>query len=190
MTNGKNKNVIILVLVSVIFLIMAIEIFFLVRQNRTLRGEIAGLTHPLPESIEIGTSAPQFVLTDLHGNSVSPSDYEGTNLLLIFFSTECPACLMDIPNWKRLAALESDTLHVLGICGAELEETKDFVDSYALDFRIAMDPEKKAREIYRCGTVPQKILIDRGGKVVFVEAGAIRHNETGKMEQHLRNLLK
>ncbi|MFQ6093569.1 MAG: TlpA family protein disulfide reductase, partial [bacterium] len=67
---------------------------------------------------------------------------------------------MDIPNLRRLVALEIGSLHLLGITQAEAEEARDFMHSYALDFDVAIDPVGEVKELYRCGSVPQKVLID------------------------------
>lgn len=186
MASGTRKNVIIQGLVGLIFLIMAVEMFLLLRQIRTLTDEIERLRHPRKETIEIGSSAPDFVLNNLLGEKVSLSDYEGMDLLLIFFSPECPACQVDIPNWKSLIALESDTLHVLGITEADSEETESFMSSYALDFEVVIDQEGGVKQIYMCESVPQKILIDQDGRVDYVEVGAVPRTETGQLERRLR----
>ncbi|MFQ6094415.1 MAG: peroxiredoxin family protein [bacterium] len=185
MEGGKIKNLIIGGLMGAISLIMAVEMLFLVRQNRAQRAQIEKLRRPRIEAIEIRSPAPAFDLSNLFGETVSLSDYEGMHLLLIFFSTECPGCLKDIPNWKRLAALESDTLHVLGITQTDPEETESFMNSYALEFEVAIDPVGEVKEMYKCDSVPQRVLIDRKGRVAYVEAGAVPHNETGRLEQRL-----
>ena len=185
MSGEKSKNLIIQGLVGIIFLIMAVEMFFLVKQNRTLRAEIKRLSTPHTETIEIGSSAPSFTLKNLSGEVVHLSDFQEMNLILIFFSNECPGCLMDIPNWKRLVALENDTIQVLGITDADREHILNFIDSYVLDFDVLLDPAGELKEMYKCGGIPQKILINSKGKVAGVETGAYPHDKIGKLEKIL-----
>ncbi|MFQ6093832.1 MAG: peroxiredoxin family protein [bacterium] len=98
-------------------------------------------------------------------------------------TTGCPSSLTDIPNWRRLPALESDTLYVLGISQADSDHTQNLLSSYVLDFEVVIDPVGKMKERYKCGSVPEKVLIDQKGRVVYVETEAVPHKETGKLEQ-------
>ena len=185
MSGDKGKNLIIQGLVGLIFLIMAVEMFYLVKQNRTLRADIKRLSIPHTETIEIGSPAPSFTLKNLSGEVVRLSDFQDMNLILIFFSNECPGCLMDIPYWKRLVALENDTIQVLGVTDADREHIINFMDSYVLNFDVVIDPAGEMKEIYKCGGIPQKILINSRGKVAGVETGAYPHEKIGKLEKIL-----
>lgn len=185
MAEGKGKNAIIVVLVAILFLIMATEMFYLVKQNRNLKTQLQRLSHREAGTIPVGSVAPDFSLAMLSGRKVSLSDYHGKNLILIFFSTECPGCLVDLPNWKKLIALESDTLKALGIVDSEPEKIKRFLEAYSLDLEVAMDPKGAVKEAYKCEGVPQKALITRSGKIGFVETGAIPIEEEGRLEQKL-----
>ncbi len=187
MDKSHGKNVLIQILVGIVFLIMSTEMVFLVRRNRELAAENQKLRVPQIETVAIGTPAPDFRLKNLSDVPTSLSDYSGTNLLLIFFSTDCSACLADIPNWKRLASLECDTLHILGISQGDPEEIQSFLNSYAIDMQVAVDPGEQVRRMYKSRSVPQKILIDRKGRIAHVEAGAIQHNEIGELERLLKS---
>jgi len=188
MSGERNKNRLIRLLVGVIFLIMAIEIFYLVKQNRLLQRNIEKLGRDQMESIDVGSHAPEFQLPDLDGKTIRISDFDGKNLLLIFFSTECSACLMDIPNWRRLASLQNDNFHILWICQGEPDDIREFAIDYSLPFEIAVDRDGRTKELYECKGVPQKILLNEGGYVDFVEAGAIQRSEMGEMQRRLSRL--
>ena len=179
--DARKKSIALRIIAIAVFVVMAVEIFLLAKQNRTLKAEIKRLRIQKIEHIEIGIKAPDFVLHTIEGREVKLSDYWGRNLILIFFSTGCSPCLMDIPNWKRLADLESDTLHVLGISQGDPEEIEAFVISYDLDFEVAVDPDGKVKELYKCGGVPQKILINNEGIVTHVETRAVPHTEKGEI---------
>ena len=95
---------------------------------------------------------------------------------------------MDIPNWKRLLALQNDTLFILGMTESDPEKVRSFLHSYALDFDVALDPGGKVKESYRCNSVPQKILINPEGKVTFVETGGVSLGQKGKLEEQLEEM--
>lgn len=85
-----------------------------------------------------------------------------------------------------MLALRSDGLDVLGISQDNLEVTEDFISSYDLDFEVVIDPDGEVKEEYKCGALPQKILIDEEGKIEFVEVGAVPMKEEGELEKRLK----
>ena len=58
------------------------------------------MAHPAPGSAASSTpghDAPDFVLTDLQGNTVKLSDLRGKAVVLNFWATWCPPCKEEIP---------------------------------------------------------------------------------------------
>jgi peroxiredoxin len=183
----KEKNVIIGILSVMILFVIVIEMFYLIRQNHTLKKEIQRMQQiQRIEHIEIGSQAPDFELSTIEGRRIDLSDYSGRNIILIFFSTDCPGCVMDIPNWKRLLSFRDDSLDVLGISKSTLEKTQEFLSYYALDFEVAIDENELINEIYKCHETPQKVLIGKNGKVEMVEAMMVQIGKTGVLERKLR----
>ncbi|MFQ6091302.1 MAG: hypothetical protein ACE5OR_01245 [bacterium] len=75
---------------------------------------------------------------------------------------------MDIPNWRRLTALESDTLHVLGITHAEAEEAENLMNWYALDCPIESGNDRRgARAMIR----KRRVIIRLDRMIEGVEGG-------------------
>lgn len=54
------------------------------------------------ELLKPGTSAPDFTLTDIGGNSVSLKDFRGRKVVLVFWASWCPDCRKEIPDLKSL----------------------------------------------------------------------------------------
>lgn len=49
------------------------------------------------KAIQVGDSAPDFVLTDLNGNKIQLSDYRGKGVFLNFWGTWCKPCEKEMP---------------------------------------------------------------------------------------------
>jgi len=63
-----------------------------------------------------GKTAPDFTLTDIAGKQHKLSDYRGKNVMIVFWATWCPACLMEIPHLIALRNIISeDKLAMLAI---------------------------------------------------------------------------
>ena len=61
-------------------------------------------------------SAPDFILPRLHGLPWEyPLDARGRPLLLVFFETDCPTCLLTLPYLNRLEEALGDTLLIVAI---------------------------------------------------------------------------
>jgi peroxiredoxin len=122
-----------------------------------------------------GQPAPQPSVADLDGKSVNWDDYRGKVLVLDFWGTNCPPCLAEFPEMKRLYRDFHDRgLEVLGI---SFDETPGIVEHFLsrpeqkLPWRIAMNetPNGKASQRFRVQTIPALFVVDREGKVAQVD---------------------
>ena len=60
--------------------------------------------------VAAGQLAPNFTLTDYHGNQVSLSDFRGKVVYLDFWATWCQPCLDQMPVLHRLYAKYKDQI--------------------------------------------------------------------------------
>ena len=124
------------------------------------------------------TSAPDFTLTDLQGNEISLSDYEGKVIFLNFWATWCPPCRAEIPGFVEMYEKHKDMgMEILGISLDEAgkEKVLNFVKKYKINYPVALGTNKIVRD-YRPGNfVPSTIIIDKNGK--------IRHKHIGYLNK-------
>ena len=120
-----------------------------------------------------GGPAPAFTVTDLKGEAASLKDFQGKVVLVDFWATNCEPCLAEFP---ALASLYSD-VHNQGfeIVGISLDDDQSVVEQFLsqtpLPWRIALSKadDGRTRGQYRVETIPATYLIDRTGKVAYVD---------------------
>ena len=72
--------------------------------------------------------APDFTLSRLDGLPWEyPLDAQGRPLLLVFFETDCPTCLLTLPYLNRLEEALGDTLLIVAISQDSPGATKEII---------------------------------------------------------------
>lgn len=122
-----------------------------------------------------GQPAPDFTLTDMEGNAISLSDLKGKVVFLDFWATWCPPCRESLPHTQSLSQHEkarSGELVVLAInAREEVDKVKQFMQEKGFSFRVLMDKDGAVLNKYKVQGIPTFVLIDREGKVAWVQVG-------------------
>ncbi|HTH47699.1 MAG TPA: redoxin family protein [Candidatus Limnocylindria bacterium] len=132
---------------------------------------------------------PQIQLPDLHGNVVDVASFHGKRVLLNFWTTWCPGCLVELPLLVELQRRHPDDLVILGIsldsaeqgaladaapntAGAippDAAQVRKIVGAVAgrqrLNYRVLLDPENRIGRQFNGGELPTNVLLDRDGRV-------------------------
>lgn len=123
------------------------------------------------QQVQIGHTAPDFSLNDIHGKPFHLSDYKGGPIILDFWSSGCMPCRRENPNMAAIYKDYKDKgLHIVGI---SLDTKKDQwmkaieedgitwtqVSSLDSDYRPAAD-------VYGVMVMPHIVLIDKDFKIV------------------------
>jgi peroxiredoxin/outer membrane lipoprotein-sorting protein len=122
-----------------------------------------------------GQEAPNFTLTDMEGNEVSLSGLRGKVVFLDFWATWCPPCRESLPHTQALSEHEkvkSGDLVVLAVnVGEEVDAARKFMQEKGFTFRVLMDRKGTTANTYKVRGIPTFVLIDREGKVAWVQVG-------------------
>ncbi|MEJ2009285.1 MAG: TlpA disulfide reductase family protein [Acidobacteriota bacterium] len=130
---------------------------------------------PRPKGpVNIGETAPNFTLPGLKSDNVSLAQYRGKVVVLNFWATWCPPCVMETPSLEKFATeMKPDGVTVIGVSVDENgQQLREFVKEYHLSYPIARDPNAALSHRYGTFKFPETYIIDRGGHVAEKIIGA------------------
>ncbi len=132
--------------------------------------------------------APNFSLTDLSGQKLNLSDYNGKVILLDFWATWCGPCLIEIPGFVELQNRYRDQgFAVIGIAMQDkLEAVRDFYREYKMNYRVAMGNDELEELFGGIFGLPTTFLIGRDGRVYAKHVGA---TDVAVFEEEVKKLL-
>ena len=119
-------------------------------------------------NIDVGHTAPGFVLKSLEGKEYSlASLLEKGSVLVAFFKISCPVCQFTLPFLQRIAdRYAGDAVTVLSISQDDARSTKEFNREYGVKMPTLLDdPGYPVSNAYGLTNVPTIFLIEPGGKV-------------------------
>lgn len=136
-------------------------------------------------------TAPTFTLKDLSGREVSLSDFRGKVVLLDFWATWCPPCLLSIPHLNALhRAYGERGFEILGINldQGDPDNLSAFVEKMKITYPILIGTSEVTKQ-YGVNPIPTGFLVDREG---HLRVRIIGFNETiqESMAQEIEKLLK
>ncbi len=132
--------------------------------------------------VTVGMQAPEFTLTDQHGNTVSLSDFRGRRVVVYFYSKDnTPGCTRQACAYAgRLHEFEARGVTVIGISRDSVAAHAKFAEKNGLNFILLSDPERVAiegfgvwqeKKLYgkvSMGTVRSTFIIGEDGTVEHV----------------------
>jgi thiol-disulfide isomerase/thioredoxin len=129
--------------------------------------------------INVGDTAPDYLLTDLRDEKFSMSEYKGSVVLLEFWTTWCPTCRDSVPYLNSLNRDYSGRGLVL--MSINLDEGVDrdqavrqdvrlFAAKHNVGYRVLFNDVLTER-IYDVNVLPTLFLIDRKQRIVKRYAG-------------------
>jgi len=137
----------------------------------------------------IGTVAKPFTASMMDGGKFSLKSNLGKVVVLDFWATWCGPCIQAFPKLDRaIAQFTTDQVTFLAVNQEEeADQIKRFLESRELDFPVALDSGKIGQQ-FDVRSLPQTVVIDRDGKVAFVNVGNSNELET-KLKAAIDQLL-
>lgn len=128
------------------------------------------------EPLAVGTTAPDFTLSDQDGNSVTLSALRGNTVVLVFYpgdeTTVCRKQLCEFRDQWPLA--ESKNTLVFGMNPANAKSHQNFRSNHQFPFPLLVDSGRRVAKLYKAsGLIVQRTvyLIGKDGKIRFAERG-------------------
>lgn len=129
---------------------------------------------------QVGEPARDFALQDVDGNLVQLSELNGRPLILNFWATWCPPCLVEMPDLQ--AAYEQHQADGLIILAINREETavtvrEFFYDELDLTFTPLLDETGDVARLYGIANYPTSIFVNKAGVVTAVHRGLMTEEQ-------------
>jgi peroxiredoxin Q/BCP len=130
-------------------------------------------------SLKAGDPAPDFTLSDQHGNTVRLSDFSGRKVIVYFYPrADTPGCTAQSCGLRDVADQIGDTV-IIGISPDKPAAQKKFDTKYGLGFALLADEDHGVAEAY--GAWGEKSMY--GKKYMGIVRSAFLVDEQGNVEQ-------
>jgi cytochrome c biogenesis protein CcmG/thiol:disulfide interchange protein DsbE len=131
-----------------------------------------------PQSMRHGErrEAPDFLLTDAHGRAIQLSAFRGKVVVLNFWATWCPPCLVEIPwfiDFQRQYGSRG-----FSVIGVSLDEdgwntVRPFLQRQGINYPIVLGGNQIAQAYEGLESLPTTLIIDRNGGVAATHMGLV-----------------
>ena len=127
---------------------------------------------------EVGMQAPDFTLTNMNGEEVSLSDYQGQRVFLNFWASWCPPCKKEMPDMQKLHEKYGDELKILAVnIGESKSATASFMMKNKLNFTVLLDKNKSTAQNYLVRGIPTSDFLDENGEITEKVVGAVSYEK-------------
>lgn len=119
-----------------------------------------------------------FKLSDINGNLVNLSDYQGKVVVLNFFAVGCPPCREEIPDFIEVYDDYKDK-NVIFV-GVSLDEDinvlKSFISDYGINYPVLIDDGNVSNE-WHIEYIPATFILDENGNKLNERIGYLPKEE-------------
>lgn len=134
--------------------------------------------------------APDFTLTDIDGETLSLSDFEGKVVVLDLMALDCSSCKIVERNLKDIHAEYGDKIEIISVSvwpeRDSVEALRNHRDDKNITWRIARDTDDMISK-YGATEIAKVVIINSEGFVVFEKVGV---SETEEMSEVIDKALK
>ncbi|MEW9500248.1 thiol-disulfide oxidoreductase ResA [Jeotgalibacillus marinus] len=138
--------------------------------------------------VKEGDDAPDFVLTDLDGESHRLSDYKGQGVFLNFWGTWCKPCEEEMPYMEnQYQEFKDQGVQTIAVNVGESDfKVRNFAEKHNLSFPVVRDVQKDVMYAFSIGPLPTTLLINPEGEVVKI----IKSGMTEEMVASYMDMIK
>lgn len=125
--------------------------------------------------VPVNFPAPELQLENITGEEESLNDFLGQVVLVNNWATWCPPCKAEMPTLAGYYNSHVDEgFMVIAIeAGDPQDQVAKFAQDFKLPFKIWLDPDSKALNAFRNGSLPSSYVVDRTGVIRYAWTGEI-----------------
>ncbi len=169
--SGSKLPIIIGVVITVIVVVAIAGLLFIITKDNDDKIEVIENGH---DGLEIGSLAPNFVLTDTDNNEFALEDYRGRIVLLDFMATWCGPCKMEFEHLKKVQEnYSNDDVAIISIDVDDTETKEELVqlmEEYNCTWQFATGGEDVGYS-YLVQYLPTLYIIEENGNIAFSSVG-------------------
>lgn len=125
---------------------------------------IIGCANGSSSVASVGQPAPDFILPNLDGESVSLSDFEGRPVFINFWRINCNPCREELPYLEAVYEERQGELVMLSInIGDDVSNIKQFLQNNSLSLSVLLDTDITVARRYAIPGTPTAFFIDKEG---------------------------
>ena len=118
--------------------------------------------------VQVGDPAPDFSVMGLDGHTVQLRDLKGKTVLLHFWATWCPPCVVELPELAGfIRRADPDKVALLAVCVDETgaDDIRAFLSAWGLVLPVYLDPGGRLSERFGTHRYPETYVLDPEGFV-------------------------
>lgn len=129
--------------------------------------------------VQVGNIAPDILLPDQHGKTVSLKDYAGKKIVLYFYpKDDTPGCTAEACSFRdNYQTLLDKGFAIIGVSADDIKSHQKFAEKYQLPFPLVADTEKKVIKAY--GAWGEKVMYGKRSEGILRKTFVI--DEQGKI---------
>ena len=139
---------------------------------------------------KVGSSMPDFAVTDLRGHTLSSSDLHGKVVLVDFWATWCQPCKKEMPGYQKLVdRYGSQGFVAIGFkfdTMMDMEEPLQFAKKIGVRYSLAVATDQIKQKFGGIEGLPTTMLYDRRG---ILQMKVVGFEYTDNIESALKPLL-
>jgi len=122
-----------------------------------------------------GGPTPGLELRALDGSRHRLADYRGRVVLVNFWATWCAPCREEMPSMQQLKERLAGKLFIVLAVNLDEPESRirKFLSQVAVDFRVLLDPGKKAASTWQARILPASFVVGPDGRVRYSVVGEL-----------------
>lgn len=126
-----------------------------------------------PVKLKVGDAAPQFVRGDLQGKSFDLKAQRGKIVLVDFWASWCPPCIIAIPHLGQLQKkYGARGFQVIGVSMDDsADTTQETMRNFRFHYPVVMGDAKLGTLYGGVLGLPQQFLVGADGKILAIRSG-------------------